>query len=142
MIVIYGTHVENDNISRPFFQFFNILNFWVVRDVTGQEKVPTDKNFCQPCSVSQEPYIMWFSFMVHMCEVIISPGCFFIFFKILIFQVFRGVKVKKMVQNGKKSCLTWSISQDPYIIWFSFTLHLCKMIISSVSFSIFFKILI
>ena len=32
--------------------------------------------------------------------------CFFHFFKILIFWVFRGVKRQKMVENDKKFCLT------------------------------------
>ena len=31
MILIYGTHVENDNISRMFFHFFKILIFWIAR---------------------------------------------------------------------------------------------------------------
>ena len=29
MIVIYGTHLKNDNIFRCFFHFFKILIFWV-----------------------------------------------------------------------------------------------------------------
>ena len=51
------------------------------------------------CSVSQEPYIIWLSFMVHMCKKLISWDGVFIFFKILIFSVVRGRKVQK---NGPK----------------------------------------
>ena len=81
------------------------------------------------CCISQEPYIIWLSFMVHLWKMIISPGVFFFFFKILIFWVVRGVKRQKMAQNEKKLCLSCSISQESYTIWFSFMVHLCKMII-------------
>ena len=33
MIVIYGTHVESDNISKWFFQLFKISIFQVVKGV-------------------------------------------------------------------------------------------------------------
>ena len=69
----------------------------------------------------------------------ISPSVFLNFFKILIFRVFRGIKGQKIVQNDKKFCLSCSVSQEPYIIWLSFMVHLCKMIISPVVFFIFSK---
>ena len=103
-----------------FFPFF--LNF---------------KRFCLLHFISRESYIIWWSFMVHLCEIIIFPGIFFHFFKILIFWVVRGVKGQKMVQNEKKLCLLRSISQETYIIWFSFMVHMCKMIISMAIFFIF-----
>ena len=93
MIFIYG---------MLFFIFFKILIFWVVREIKGQKMVQNDKKFC--LLISQEPYIIWLSFMVHFCKMIISPGVFFHFFKILIFQVVRGVKGLKLVQNDKKFC--------------------------------------
>ena len=43
MIVIYGTHVQNDNISRCFSHFFKMLIFWVVRGVKGQKMVQNEK---------------------------------------------------------------------------------------------------
>ena len=58
-------------------------------------------------------------------------GVFFHFFKILIFCVVRGVKGQKMVQNGKQFCPSRLISQEPYIIWLSFSVHCYKMMISS-----------
>ena len=62
--------------------------------------------------------------MVHLC----NPGFFFSFSK---FWFFRwGVKGQKTVQNDKKLCLSLFISQEPYIIWLSFMVHMCKMIIS------------
>ena len=43
---------------------------------------------------------------------------FFDFFKILISWVHRRVKGQKALQNDKKFCLSHSISQEPYIMWF------------------------
>ena len=97
---------------------------------------------CPSCFISQEPYIIWMSFMVHLCKMIISPGVFFIFFKIMIFSVVRRVKGQKMNQNDKKFYPSCLISQEPCIIWMSFMVHLCKMIISRGVFFIFFKIMI
>ena len=121
-------------------------------------------------SMSQELYIIWLSFMVQMCKMMVSPGIFFNF-KILIFQVVRELKGKKwpnmtkisicrtlcfrnhqigraggegavlkgqkMTQNDKKFCLPHSVSQEPYIIWLWFLVHMCKMMISPANFCIF-----
>ena len=102
--------------------------------------VQNDKIFCLLYFISQEPWIMWLSFMVRICKMI-SSGLLNIFSKILIFWVHRGIKEKKMVQNYKKFCLLCSISQELYIIWLSFMVQMCKIIISpDVFFN--FKILI
>ena len=58
MIIIYGTLMENDNISRSFFLFFKILIFWVVRGVKWQNMAQNEKKLCLSCSISQEPYII------------------------------------------------------------------------------------
>ena len=42
--------------------------------------------------ISQEPYIIWSSFVVHICKRIISTGVFYIFFRSLIFWVNSVVK--------------------------------------------------
>ena len=44
-----------------------------------------------------------------------------------------------MVQNDKKFCLLGSISQKPCIIWLSFMVQICKMMIYPVDFFIFSK---
>ena len=63
---------------------------------------------------------------------------FFIFSKLLIFWVVSGKKGQKMAQNNKKKTLLCLISQEPYIIWSSFMLHMFKRIISpGVSFTFF-----
>ena len=52
-IFIYGTDVQNDNISTCVFHFFKIMIFRVVRGVKGQKIVHNDKkkSFCRSPSV-------------------------------------------------------------------------------------------
>ena len=123
----FMVHICKMIISRGvFFQFFKILIF----RVKVQKMVQNYIKICASCSISQKSYIIWLSFMVHMYKMIISPGVFFHFFKILIFCVANGVKGQKMVQDEKKFCHSHLISQEPYIIWSSFIVHMCKRIIS------------
>ena len=56
------------------------------------------------------------------------------FSKFWFFGVVSMVKGQKMAQNAKKVCLSCFISQETYIIWFSFKVHMYKMIISRVVF--------
>ena len=117
----YDCHLWNTckmvtHISRRFFHFFKIVIFWVSRRVNGQKMVQNDKKFCPLHSMSQEPYIIWLSCMVHICKMIISSGGFFVFvlffcffqvFKILIFLVRRGVKGQKRCRMTENSlCCT------------------------------------
>ena len=83
------------------------------------------RQFCQSHSISQEPYIKWFPFMVHICV----KWCRFCFlsFKNCIFGVARRVKGQKMTQ------LTHCISQEQYhLVWF--LVHTCKMISPAIFF--------
>ena len=121
---------------RCVVHFSKILIFWIHKGLKGQKMVQNDKKLCLLCSISQEPYIIWLSFMVQMCKIIISPVAF-LNFKILIFQIVRGLKMQKAAQNDKKFCLSCSVSQEPYIIWLWFLLHMCKMMISPVNLFIF-----
>ena len=55
--------------------------------------------------ISQEPYITWLSFMVHLCKMMISPSVFFIFSKFWFSGLLgggrgEGVKGQKMVQEN------------------------------------------
>ena len=63
------------------------------------------KKVCLSHFISQERYIIWLSFMVLMCKMIIFLDVVFFFLKILIFWVVRGVKGQKMAHNEKKFCL-------------------------------------
>ena len=66
-----------------------------------------DKKFCLLHSISQEPYIIWLSFMVHMCKMIISPGLVFIFSKFSFFKLSGGYKDKNWSKMTKNSvCCT------------------------------------
>ena len=60
-----------------FFQNFSFLGCW------GK---------CSHC-ISQELYIIWLWFLVHMCKMMISPAIFFLFFKILVFRVFQSLSI-------------------------------------------------
>ena len=62
-----------------FFNFFKILIFRVVSLVKGQKMTQNVKKFCLSCFISHEPYIIWLSYMVHMCKMIISPNIFSFF---------------------------------------------------------------
>ena len=116
-----------------FFFFLNFSFFWTVRGVKGQRNGPRwQKKNCLVHFISQEPCIIWLSFMVHLCKMMISPGFCFIFSKfgfsgLLGGEVWKGKKWK----NGPKweKILPCSISQESYIIWFSFMLLIFKMII-------------
>ena len=85
-----------------FFHFFKILIFQAVKGVKGQKMLQNDKKFCLSHSISQEPYIIWLSFMVHMCKMIISPGVLLSFSKFW-FSGLSEVKGQKLAQNEKNS---------------------------------------
>ena len=138
VIIIYGKHLWNDDISRCFFHFCKILIFQAFRRVNGQKIAQNEKQQLHPLrAISKEQYSISLWFLVHLCKMMISPYVFLQFFKISIFGVVRGLKGQKMVQNDKKFCPSHSISQKPYIIRLSFMVHLCKMIISPGAFFIF-----
>ena len=91
------------------FHFLKILIFWVVRGVTGQKIVQNDKKFWVSCSISLEPYVMWLSFMLHVCKMIKSPGVFVNFSKFWFYGSSGGRgwgwKGKKGLKWQKKLCL-------------------------------------
>ena len=88
-------HLCKMMISPGVFHFFKILIFWVVSGVKEQKIAQNDKNFCVLHFISQESYIMWLSFMVHLYEMMISLGVFFIFSKLWFFRLLGGSKEKK-----------------------------------------------
>ena len=97
------------------------------------------KKFHLLCLISQKLYIIWSSFVVHKCKMIICAGAFFIFSKFWFFGLFGESKDKKW-QNDKSICLLHFISQELYIIWSWFMLHMCKRIIYPGAFYIFSKL--
>ena len=66
-----------------FFSFFQNFDFlgccgWGEgRGIKGQKMVQNHKRFCLLCSISQEPYILWFYlWCIHMCKMTMSPCVF------------------------------------------------------------------
>ena len=120
--------------------FFYIFIFWAVMQVKGQKIAQNEKwQLYLSCNLPQEQCSLWSWLLVHLCKMIICPsGLFYIF----IFWAVMGVKGQEMAQNAKKKCLLHFISQEPYILWLSFIVDFCKMMISSGLFFHFFEILI
>ena len=107
-------------ISPGFFFFFfkKTLIFWIVRRVIGQKMAQNDKTLRSLHFISQEPYIIWSWFMVHMCKRIISPE-FFSFFQNFTFRVKDGKKWpkwhKKCVTPNLRNCTLYD-----YGFWYTF----------------------
>ena len=141
MIFIYDAPVY-DNISKfffcffHFFLFFKILIFWVVRGVKGQKIVQNNKFLSVALHISRTIHHLWY---IHKCKMMISQ-VFFHFSKFWFSGLLGGLKRKKWSKMTKKFCLLHSISQEPYT-WFSFMVHMCKLIISPGAFFIFSKFL-
>ena len=58
--------------------------------------------------ISQEAYIIWLWFLVHMCKMMASPGACFIFSKLWFSGLLGGKKGKNWSKMTKISvCLTW-----------------------------------
>ena len=87
------------------FQFFKTLIFWVVRGLKVQKMVQNDKKFCLLHSISEEPCIIWLSFMFLKWQYLQG-----FIIQSLIFGVHKWVKGQKTVRNDKKFCLLLYIS--------------------------------
>ena len=76
-----------------FFIFFisQVLIFRVVRGIKGQKMAQNDNKLCRTAYLRQETYIIWFSFLLHMCKSIISPIVIFIFLKFWFSGLLVGV---------------------------------------------------
>ena len=86
------------------------------------------KKICLIQLIFQEPYIIWLSFMVHLCQMMIYLGVFVHFFKILILCVVRRVKGQKNGPKWQKK-LSHSVSHELYLTWLWFLAQMCKMMI-------------
>ena len=88
-------------------------------------------------------YIIWSCFLLHKFKMMISLDAFLKFSKFWFWFVRglgEGVKRQKMAQNGKK--MSYFVSQELYLIWLWFLVHMSKVMISPAIFFGFFKILI
>ena len=113
-----------------FFTFFKIFIFWVNKGVKRQKMTQNDEKFCLSNTISKEPYIIWSSFTVHLCKRVVYPA-FFSFFQNFDFPgCWKGKKGKKISPKWQKILFVTLVSQEPYIMWLSFMVHMCKMLIS------------
>ena len=127
---------------------FAIFKFWLSGLSGGWKgkKWPKMTKFFVCCTLCFRNHI-WYGFHLWYTRKYKRIICnilrhFFHFFsKILVFGIIRGggllIKGQKMVQNGKKFCLSQSVSQEPYIIWLWLLVHMCKMMVSPANFLIF-----
>ena len=106
IIVICGTQLWKDDIPKHFSK--NLI-FWVISGLKGK-KWPWMTKLCLSHSISQEAYIIWSWFLVHLCKVMISPASFLIFLK---FWFLGGVLGVKRVKNEPKSLI--SVCHTPYL---------------------------
>ena len=97
-------------ISLGRFSIFS--KFWFFGLFVGQKmtKWPKMKRFCLSHFILREPYILWFSFMVGMCKMIISLGVFFIFLKFWFSGLLGGKRVKNCQKWQKILLLTLHVS--------------------------------
>ena len=77
-------------LQAHFSCFSKFWFSWLLVGLKGQKMAQNYKKFCRLLFISQEPYIIWLSFMIHLCKMMISSGVFSHFFKILIFRVVGG----------------------------------------------------
>ena len=101
----WGTHISPGVFFFFFFLFFSFfqnVNVLGCYGVKGQSMAQNDKKFCLSHFVSQKPYIVRLSFMVHLYKMMIYPGVFFFFhfLKIFIFRVCLVEKSKMMISPG------------------------------------------
>ena len=130
-----------DNIYRGFLIFFESLTFGVNSGVKQYKMAQNDKKLCLFYSIYHEAYIIWSWILVHMCEMMTS---LFSRFWYLIFWTVRRGEVKGQKngpkwQHNKKFCLSHSVSQELYLIWLWFLVHIFWTIISPAIFSLFSK---
>ena len=86
-------------IGPGFFSFY-IFIFRAIMGVKGQKMAQDDKKLCLLYLISQEPYIIWLSYIADLCKMTISPEVVFIFSKFW-FSSLLGVKGQKLAQNDK-----------------------------------------
>ena len=114
----YVCHLWCKCVKWLYFQvFFSILKFWFSRLSRGwkDKKWPKKSKISFGCTLYFRKHMsydlhLWYTCMykkIHlwytwMHKKIISPGIFFIFFKILIFGIIRGKRGGKRAKNGSR----------------------------------------
>ena len=103
-----------------FFQNFGFLSCynemgWGGGRVEGQRIVQNDKTNLSH-SVSQELYLIWLWFLVHMCKMMISPAFFFFFFFFSFLQNSDFRFFQSLSINAKRKL--WDLPTFFTCVWF------------------------
>ena len=124
--------------SQVFLHFFQILIFGV-NTGTKEQKMTWNDNY-----VCRIPYLSKHTsydcvFLLHKFKMMTSPDVCFIFSKFWFSGLLGGGGNR--AENGPKwqKILSHSVSQELYLIWLCFLVHMRKMMISSEFFSVFQK---
>ena len=106
--------------------FFIFSKFWFTESIEGKmakTTVQNDKKFCLLRSISQEPCIVWLSFMVLMYKMTISPDVFSVLHNFDLFGLSKGWKGQKLPKMTKNSvCITpylWNRTSYEYDFWYT-----------------------
>ena len=74
--------------------------------------------------------IIWLSFLVHMCKMMTSLDAFFSFSKFWFSKLFgEGAELGQKIAQNDKNYVSYSVSQEPYLIRLWFSIHLYKMMV-------------
>ena len=103
----YDCHLWCKFVKWYFQVLFSILKFWFSRlsgGWKGKKMAQNDKKISVCCTLYFRNHISYDLHLWYTCmyKRIISPGIFFIFFKILIFGIFKGEGGGKRAKNGPK----------------------------------------
>ena len=77
------------------------------------------------CFISQGPYVIWFSFMVHMGKMMTE-----VFFIVSKFWFFVSTGGKRAENGSRWQKSSRSISQEAYVVWLWFLVHMCTIMAS------------
>ena len=86
--------------------FFIFSKFWFTESIEGKmakTTIQNDKKFCLLRSISQEPCIVWLSFMVLMFKMTISPDVFSVLHNFDLFGLSGGWNGQKSPEMTKNS---------------------------------------
>ena len=98
---------------QMFFSVFEKLIFPILWSVKQPNMAQNDNKLCLSDSLSQELYLIWLWFLIHLCKMMISPASFFIFSKFWFFGFLGGrVKGQKMTHNYQFQSVTLYISRN------------------------------
>ena len=127
----YDTRSDGNNffpwpISRIFFFIFSKFWFcWSLEGYKNKKWLKITKKFCLSCPYPENHILYDHNLWYPSVKWYVSR-LFIIFLKMLIFRVVRKVKGQKWPKMTKKLCTLRLISQEPYIMWASFMVHMCK----------------